>query len=98
MTQEAKLTAFFKERGIKKNYFAAELGITSPTLKAYMDGKSVPSASRRRLIEVLTGGDVLATDWDLSRCEERGVKARERMKEIRLNDKRLKEMAENQGK
>lgn len=57
------LAAHIRARGIKKQDFAKLVGIRNDHLSRWIAGKVCPERPARMLIEIVTDGDVKATEW-----------------------------------
>jgi DNA-binding transcriptional regulator YiaG len=55
--------AWFKENGIRKNWFAVRLGVRSSDISRWLSGKVKPSRPVRKRIEELTEGAVPMESW-----------------------------------
>lgn len=63
MTNQQKLRAWLKDRGMKQNHFAEKVGVTQERVCKWLAGKSAPIPHFRQRVEELTGGEVKAEDW-----------------------------------
>ena len=54
---------WFKENGIRKNGFAEQLGVDSPSISRWLSGAVRPTRPTRKRIEELTGGAVPMDSW-----------------------------------
>lgn len=57
------LQQWFKDNGIRKGWFAEQLGVDGASLSRWLSGKVRPHAPARKLIEDKTGGTVKADSW-----------------------------------
>ncbi len=54
---------WFKSQGIKKSWFAQQLGVDSASISRWLSGKVKPHNAVRKRIEELTDGAVPMEDW-----------------------------------
>lgn len=54
---------YLKARGIRKNWFADQIGVRNASLSRWLSGKWTPSPMARKRIEDLTNGEVPETSW-----------------------------------
>jgi DNA-binding transcriptional regulator YdaS (Cro superfamily) len=57
------LAQFIRENGLKKQQFAAKIGVLPSHLSRWLNGKVIPRKPYRAMIEVITLGQVLADEW-----------------------------------
>jgi transcriptional regulator with XRE-family HTH domain len=62
-TSRTDLAAYIKTSGMKKQAFAAQVGISPYQLSRWLNGNITPHPRIRRWIEDATGGAVLADGW-----------------------------------
>ena len=55
--------AWFKENGIRKNWFAERLGVDNASISRWLSGAVKPSRPTRKRIEELTDGAVPMDSW-----------------------------------
>jgi hypothetical protein len=55
--------AWFKEKGIRKNWFADQLGVDSASISRWLAGSVRPHRAVRKRIDELTGGAVPIETW-----------------------------------
>lgn len=63
-----KLADYLTSKGIKRNAFAAEIGVTPQTITGWCDGTFSPSMARATKIFELTDGDVTPNDFMETGC------------------------------
>lgn len=54
---------YLKARGIRKNWFADQIGVRNASLSRWLSGKWTPSPMARKRIADLTDGEVPETSW-----------------------------------
>ena len=54
---------WFKSQGIRKNWFAQQLGVDSASISRWLSGKVKPHSAVRKRIEELTDGAVPMEAW-----------------------------------
>lgn len=54
---------YLKVRGIRKNWFADQIGVRNASLSRWLSGKWTPSPMARKRIADLTNGEVPETSW-----------------------------------
>lgn len=55
---------WFKENGIRKNWFAEQLGVDSVSISRWLSGAVRPHRPVRKRIDELTGGAVPMGSWE----------------------------------
>ena len=60
----ASLVAWFDENGIKKGWFAEQLGVDNASISRWLSGKVRPHKAVRKRIDQLTGGQVSIDGWE----------------------------------
>jgi hypothetical protein len=55
--------AWFKDQGIRKNWFAEQIGVDSASISRWLSGKVKPHRPVRKRIEELTDGAVPMDAW-----------------------------------
>ena len=63
MKANEKFDQWFKVNGVRKGWFAAQIGVGSQSISKWVKGTTKPSAMARKVIEEKTGGAVLAEEW-----------------------------------
>lgn len=58
------LSAWFSEHGIKKGWFAEQLGVDNASISRWLSGKVRPHKAVRKRIEQLTDGRVCMDRWE----------------------------------
>ena len=54
---------WFRSNGIRKNFFAAQMGVDSASISRWLSGKVKPHRAVRKRIEELTNGAVPMESW-----------------------------------
>lgn len=54
---------WFKENGIRKGWFADQLGVDGASISRWLSGSTRPHRAVRKRIEELTSGAVTMDDW-----------------------------------
>lgn len=55
--------AWFKDQGIRKNWFAEQIGVDGASISRWLSGKVRPHKAVRKRIEELTDGAVPMDAW-----------------------------------
>lgn len=54
---------WFQSNGVRKNWFAEQVGVDSASISRWLSGKVRPHRAVRKRIEELTGGAVPMESW-----------------------------------
>ena len=54
---------WFKKNGVRKNWFADQLGVDGASISRWLAGSTRPHRAVRKRIEELTNGAVTINDW-----------------------------------